>query len=317
MELKMNLKNCVLVRLKHPKTPLQNKQTWCIAEFTNHEKKKTFTGIGNIINPSINMEYSLLNGQWVPNTYMGRTEDQFQFEYAQIEQPKDEKGISMYLSKYINGLGFNKISQILNEFGIDTIEKLKNSPSIIALKIKGISKEFANEISETLLKMEEIEQQIIELESVLGDIKGLPKKAGEWLINNYGASAYDELKMNPYILTRMPGIGFLLADKVAIESFQIKPDSIFRQQAGIEHILKQENNKGNVWADTKSVKYQATVLLGQDIEAGYGELIDICAIIKNDDFITFYHHDANEKLIASRVHELINNNSAQYQKVGE
>lgn len=322
----MDLKNCILNRLFFPKEiPEKDTLTYVIGEFISHHTRKTFTGLGNIINPAIGMEYNLVNGEWKENIYRGSKNFQFMFEYAKHDNPSNEKGIAMYLTKYIDGIGVETAARIINKYGIESIETLKNSPSRVSVEIKGISKKKAHEISDKLIELEKLETIYIELEGLLGDVKGLPKKTIPELISRYGFKAFDVLKLNPYILTAINGIGFLLADRVALEKLSIQPDSIFRQKAGIEYALKQELSKGGTWGSLQSILNDAKQLIDNNVLPGFNELISDNVLTQKADnyvwFITFNHYNNYEIDIAKKVMMLCNNtqekNVQNYKAVGE
>jgi len=306
----MDLKNCILQKLFYPKNNDIEKDSsiFIIGEFTSHNTRKIFTGKGQIINPEIDGEYILLNGKWEENHYNGTIKEQFNFNYAKKDMPSDIQGIFRYIMKQPN-IGQSIANNIIDKYGIDSIDIMKNHPGKLAANIKGITPARAKIIAKDLKKNDDMESIHIELESIIGDVKGLPKKTIPELINRHNLEAPDLIKQNPYILTDIKGIGFLLADRVAIEKIQIKPDSVFRQAAAIEHCLKESQMSGHVWAFKETILQNTSGLIGYSACEGMTDLIYnkiiVLKVVDNIEYITTKSENDNELIIANRINQLI------------
>lgn len=75
----------------------------------------------------------------------------------------------------------------------------------------------------------------------------IPFKLAKKIIDEYGYSAINKVKENPYILYKdINGIGFKRADQIA-KNIGIKEDNEFRINAGINYILEENLNMSNTW----------------------------------------------------------------------
>ena len=108
-------------------------------------------------------------------------------------------------------------------------------------------------ISEQLQEDDKRQGVLIQLEGLLSKVKGLPKKLAQDLLNVYGLTAFEVVKNNPYVLTGMNRIGFILADKVAM-ACGVKVDDPERIKAGIIYVIKQTMQEtGDVWLNPNSI----------------------------------------------------------------
>ena len=230
----------------------------------------SFTAKGNLANPQYGMVYDL-QGKWINNQYKGNTTQQFQFESARVAVPADEKGIYRYLVKQCKYVGPTIGNRILDEYGEQSLDVLKNDPQRVADEISGLTLAKTESISAMLQENEDQEKAMVDIEALLGGIEGMLKNIGVKLIDKYGIGAVDKIMENPYVLTEIKGIGFHLADKVAMEAVKIAPDSIYRKQAAVIHAMGENSNQGHVWAERETIDMQALVLTNSP---GNDEAID-------------------------------------------
>jgi exodeoxyribonuclease V alpha subunit len=103
------------------------------------------------------------------------------------------------------------------------------------------------------------------------------------LIRTFKSDAAEIVKQNPYILTDFSGIGFSLADRVALNIGYAR-DSIERKKAVVIHCLKQNMQEGSVWISGKLLINNIQVLiqvpgLGDGVEV----LVDEGVIVADSD----------------------------------
>lgn len=302
----MNLADCRLDRIMYPKAMdlkgmEEGSPVFIIGEFISPQATTPFTAKGQLITPKIGLTYTLLDGKWTPNTYRGKTTQQFNFDFGKSQVPTDTKGIYRYLCNYASFVGSTIAQRLVDRYGEMTLEEIKNSPNRVAHEIKGLSKDRANTIKEELEKNEHIEAEMIELEGLLGDVAGIPKNLIPRIVQEYGASSMERIKENPYILTQFRGVGFILADRVGMERIGVKPDSMFRLAACAEYCLKMEINSGSIWIIKTTVVANGLKLIQKDITPGVDRLIEKGRIIEKNRHVTFTEHHENESLIASRL----------------
>lgn len=75
-----------------------------------------------------------------------------------------------------------------------------------------------------------------------------------------------ELRSNPYQLCDIDGVGFLSADRVAQEVFEIRPDSPLRTQAAIDHVLQQGEQQGHTGLPRHKLLADTSRLLACEVD---------------------------------------------------
>jgi len=276
----------------------QGDEGFLIGSFFNPEKK-SFIALGNILNAQLQMDY-VLHGEWNKHPKFGK---QFKFEQYESVQPQDEDGIYRYLVRTVKWVGPSIAEDLLDNYGDKTLEMLRTDPLAVAKAIKGITLKKAEQIQKDLLEVEETESVLVDLMSIL-TIPGLRKSLLFDLIDDYGSNAAVKLRENPYILTEYPGTGFLMADRLALHSLDIDPDSVFRARAAIVYVIKEDFSNGNTWVSYNTIKNELNDIGIKEIDDVISELISDKIIAKSDNFIllfTLAHVDENETVIAKGI----------------
>lgn len=154
--------------------------------------------------------------------------------------PKTSSAILKYLSsRAIKGIGPSTARRIVEEFGDKSLEVIENSPEMLT-RIKGISKEKAQTVSDELKKTFGFRELLIYLEKY--DIT--PEEAVR-IWKHLGINAVKLIEENPYVLCADGiNIGFMRADKIAVSQDKAL-DSVFRIRAAIIHILNHNKNNGH------------------------------------------------------------------------
>ncbi len=91
---------------------------------------------------------------------------------------------------------------------------------------------------------------------------------------NDSNKAIEAVKDNPYILTKLSGVGFKIADQIALK-MGIAEDSPLRILACTEYILTKESEAGHTWAYLSAIQYGVNAYIGTDVfsEMTLGEYI--------------------------------------------
>ena len=174
--------------------------------------KSDFGILGNMLNPQETMTYQL-TGEWSVHPDFGR---QFKFQQYTPVKPKDTSGIYKYLVRTAKWIGPSIAQQLVEIYGDETLEVLRNDPEILAAEIRGITEIKAKEIQQILIDHEELESILVDLMKVL-DIPGLRKSLPYEMIEKFGSNAAEILKKNPYVITQFHGSGFLIADRLGMQ----------------------------------------------------------------------------------------------------
>ena len=166
--------------------------------------------------------------------------------------------INYLQSGLIKGIGETTARRIVEEFGEDTMEILKNSPSKL-LQVKGIGKKNYKKIKESLDEKKEYAEIFLYLQSL-----GLSLHQANIISDFYKEDTKKIIMQNPYtLIDDIRGIGFRTADIIA-QRIDIEPDSPFRIKAAFKYFMEKEaNSKGNCY------------VLEDELIAGVENLIDI------------------------------------------
>ena len=273
----------------------QNDTGFIIGAFLDRHNNK-FTAIGSMINPQVNMGY-ILDGYWTEDHKYG---EQFRFSSYETVMPSDTSGIFKYIVRICRFVGPSKGNLIVDRYGDKTLEVMKTDPERLAADIPGITVDRAKTIQAILLENENNEKIMVELESIL-DIPGMRKSLPGDLIKTYKSEAAEQVKANPYILTRFHGIGFPLADRVALH-IGFARDSIFRKEAATMHCLKQNMQEGSIWiAVDDLIKHIQELIQVPGLEDGIATLFDVGAIVKENGCVALAGPAEDENYIADMI----------------
>ena len=285
----------------------QNDSGFIIGMASGKDIKKDFGILGNMLNPQESMTYQLI-GEWSVHPDFGR---QFKFQQYTPVKPKDTSGIYKYLVRTAKWIGPSIAQQLVEIYGDETLEVLRNDPEMVAAEIRGITEIKAKEIQQILIDHEELESILVDLMKVL-DIPGLRKSLPYELIEKFGSNAAEILKKNPYVITQFHGSGFLIADRLGMQRLDIPPDSMFRIKAAIEYAILQDlHSNGNTWISRKSLTNEVKDLTSIEdikrIELGIDELLALEAIVEasGGEWLALWKVDQDENYVAGKIKEMI------------
>lgn len=178
-----------------------------------------------------------LKGHWGKSRNHG-----IQFEVEDYDEiiPHTKEGIIAYLSSgQIKGIGSVTAEKIFDIFGMDTLDILDKEPDKL-LDIKGISKRKLERIIESYKKNRGARDVVAFLTP-----HGITANRAVQFYNEYGNKAMEIVKNHPYQLCEIDGIGFKIADKIAL-SMGFSKLSPERVDEGILYALKEAESRGNI-----------------------------------------------------------------------
>lgn len=223
------------------------------------------TAVG-IFPPIEEGEYLEMNGEFVLNNKFG---EQFNVSECKIIQPDSLESIFRYLSSGLfYGVGEVTAKNIVNTFGVKSLEIIENEPTKLA-QIKGMSLKKAMAINEAFIVHKEQQATILYLQNF--DISlNLALK----IYKTYGDGTKRIIEKNPYQMVEdVDGVGFITADKIALK-MGFDKYSRFRITAGIGHILQEGANKnGHTFLPRREVVSEVCRLLKMD-ENEYRYMVD-------------------------------------------
>ncbi|MBM7556749.1 SF1B family DNA helicase RecD2 [Halanaerobacter jeridensis] len=143
----------------------------------------------------------------------------------------DKQALIHFLSsKFFKGIGEHFANKIVDRFGLDTLDVLREEPQRLQ-KISGIGTKRAATIIESFkekMKIKEVIKFAVEYDITENMIFKLYEKYGKELINL--------LQQNPYLITELRGIGFKKADEIAQE-IGLEKDSNYRINSFLSYYL--------------------------------------------------------------------------------
>lgn len=210
------------------------------------------------------------HGQWKRHLVHGQ---QFEATAHRVEAPADIKGIEKYLgSGLIKGIGPAYAKRIVDKFGVLTLEVIDKNPEQLR-DISGIGEKRAEKIKICWQEQKSIREVMIFLQS-----HQVSPVYAQKIFKTYGDKSIQKVKENPYHLARdIFGIGFKMADKIAA-AMGIEKSSPKRIDSGIEYVLSELSNEGNVCfpaqpfvKESESILEAPPELIQERIHILYGE----------------------------------------------
>jgi len=261
----------------------------------------SFIALGQILRPEIGLEIKLF-GKWVNDQKYGR---QFKFSTHEIVIPKDVDGIFRYIVRVCRFVGPKTGRTLVETYGAETLDALRDKPNQVARDIKGITITRAKEIQAHIVKNQEIEGALVELEKLIGGA-GLRQSLPMDLVQKWGGDAVAMLKENPYRLIQMKQVGFPSADRLAVDRFKVKPQSVFRQQAAVIYAIREKTHgEGHVWIEVAELVKEVKSMIRCDPGEGLARAIDKGAVVREDECVALKAMARDEAYIAEKIKELL------------
>lgn len=151
-------------------------------------------------------------------------------DVPQIVMPQVKKGIAEFLKKRIKGLGIKTAERIVEELGLNAIERIDNDYTCL-LTIKGITEKKAKKIQEAISEHRRFEDI-----ATFVQLNGLEHEVSILLYENFKDDAIKVIKENPYSISVIPKLDFTYADKFA-HNLKVKFNSLERIKGAIIHFI--------------------------------------------------------------------------------
>ncbi len=148
-----------------------------------------------------------LSGKWVTHKRYG---EQFRVEYYTTKIPTTIAGVRAYLtSGLIKGVGPVTAERIIRALGPKCLQLIEEDPSRLE-KIPGIGATKAKKIAKSLEENRAVERIMVALQGM-----GISAAYAIRIYRHFGVGGLQILRKDPYRLTEVDGIGFLIADRIA------------------------------------------------------------------------------------------------------
>jgi len=256
--------------------------------------------LGDLINPQVGARYKL-HGKWVHDNKWGR---QFKFKRYEKMEPQDEAGIYRYIVHTAKWVGPAIGKQLIKLYSEETLQVLREDPERVAEEVRGITKKRAGDIQRMLLENQSRETLLVELEALVGGL-GLRKSLPTEIALKWKSDAITLLKKNPYILCKLENVGFLTADRIAMERLKIEKDSFNRKVAAIHYIISKNEKNGSVWIEVIDLRQQVELLVGCDVRDAITELVKRDLALDNRNFVATKSAARDETYIADKLKKMI------------
>lgn len=230
---------------------------WCVVRL-DPEDSAPLTAIGPLLGVREGDDLRL-SGQWVEHPRYGR---QFEVESYLHVEPSTLDGLRRFLgSGKIRGLGTKRAEQIVEAFGLRTLEVLDSEPELLR-QVRGIGPTTLERIRESWGQYRGIQQIMVFLTA-----HGVSPSIAVKVFRRYGPGSVEVVRSNPYRLAEeIFGVGFLTADRIA-RQLGIPEDAFERLEAGILHTLRESSGQGHVFLPEDELFAAAAVLLGAEAAA--------------------------------------------------
>jgi ATP-dependent exoDNAse (exonuclease V) alpha subunit len=280
-----------------------HKNSFLIAVLSNGTSVK-----GNMISPQIGMEY-VFEGKWIKDPKWGWG---FKFSEYKVTYPTNLGAVKSYLIENCRWIGHEVSKKLVNRFGEKTLETCKSNPKLITQEIPGITLERAFEISRMLKDNEKTESIRLELKKIFKGTK-ISRRVISNILELYRHEAVERIKKNPYqLITDIKGIGFLLADQIAL-GLGIEREGRPRLFAGITHTLKESAlSFGHTCLPVEILIEKVEKILSissNKISDSIREMVKIGRIVKANDLIYLKKTYEEESFIARKLKELVTGKS--------
>ncbi|GAB4430976.1 MAG: ATP-dependent RecD-like DNA helicase [Anaerolineae bacterium] len=237
----------------------QNEDGFTIASFKPHGQLLPVRIVGSLIGLTPGMEL-LISGRWTRHPRHG---EQFRVENYALERPSTRDGLIRYLSsKLFPGIGKRTAQDIVDTFGPETLTILDRDINRL-LEVRKIGPKKLAQIKPAW----ESQRQIADLMLLLTELGVGPALAAR-IHREYGEQAAQVVRLTPFKLTELWGVGFLTADRIA-QNLQIPRDDPNRIEAGLLHAQNELMAAGHVCVPRSMLIEAAMTLLA--VEAGLVE----------------------------------------------
>jgi RecD/TraA family predicted helicase len=219
--------------------------------------REIVTIVGAFINPILG-ESLYLSGRWETHKQYGL---QFRVEHYRIQKPATAAAMEKYLgSGLIKGIGEKMAKQLVDYFGLETIDIIENAPQRLS-EVPGIGEKKARAITEAWDAHREVRHIMLFLQG-----HGISATYAAKIHRQYGDQAIEIVSKNPYQLANdVMGIGFKLADRIAGQ-LGFAADTPERIEAGVLYCLREATDQGHCFLPEEALAKGTAELLAAPLD---------------------------------------------------
>lgn len=263
----------------------------------NEYLNRTITFTGTFMPLNSELTY-LFNGKLVNHSRFG-----IQFNVVSYESviPSSIDGIVMYLSSGIfKGIGPKTAKVIVDTFGVETINEIKNGNPILG-KLKGMNDKKAKELTKKILEYDKDQELIIQFTKL-----GFTTEECLKIVNKYKDRCFDIIENNIYMLEN--DINFIKLDNIYLKNHSEFEN--IRIDALIKYTIKNIcYNTGDTLVTKENLYLELNRYFSSNIDSKLflerlSDLIVTKSVIEVDEFITLSMFYETEADIASSINYL-------------
>jgi exodeoxyribonuclease V alpha subunit len=212
--------------------------------------------------------------------------------------PSDGKALIAYLRR-VKHIGQKRAETLIEAHGVDVLDVIDQDPPGV-FRRAGLSAFRAQEAAAAWHELRVTRQ----LHLLLAP-HGLAYLVTR-IHTEYGPTAHRVVATNPYELTRVFGVGFAIADRIARASLGPGADPPGRPRAGVIHVLAEAERNGSTCLPLAELEAAAAELLGAPIDDGLlDELIVAGDVIVEQEWVYRRATAEVEEEIAERVRDML------------
>lgn len=214
-----------------------------------------FTAVGYEIPRTDAVELEL-DGEWTKGKYGV----QLQVEQWREIVPRTKNGVEGYLaSGLIKGIGPKTAADIVERFGVDTLDILEHQPERL-LEIRGITESKLEDI-----KASYAENRMLQgIMTLLVPFKITPKTALK-IYQYFGPTSVEILEKSPFELCQISGFGFRRVDAIVQKSGGNLHDSMRIKGAVFCALDEGKSKRGHLYISSEELEKSALKLLNEKI----------------------------------------------------
>lgn len=220
-------------------TYFNSENHYTIAKLKTSKTNSIVSIVGTM--PTVKVGQSLkIEGIWETHPKYGQ---QFKIISYKETLPATVDGIKKYLkSGIVKGIGPSTADRMVDHFKTEVLEIIEKYPEKL-LEVQGIGESRAALICNAW-KYNHAARTLMQLLQESGVKTSYCAK----MLKKYGTDAVDVVRNDPYRLTTdIPGIGFYIADRIALR-LGVSSDDPKRVRTCIIHVMQQFTNEGHVFA---------------------------------------------------------------------
>lgn len=186
--------------------------------------------------------------------------------------PVSAKGISVWLEAKVDGIGPTFAEAIVDHFGADQVFDIldANPERLREVKTKAGRSVPDKQVSKAIEAWDDV-RAIRQIETFLFSY-GITAGLADRLYRFYGPDVVEVLQTEPYRVTQIRGIGFKIADRIAL-AMGVPVDDPARIRAAILHALEQAEDHGHVFLNIQQMIGHTTDVLTPPGEQEPPELV--------------------------------------------